>query len=132
MSEPVGDKRSGIGIGKVSLLRTAGAAALLLLVFFMMVTADVYPCKYTDADTTAYAGYGHHSLTSVLANDFLWQEDDVPNRYTKYGGDGPYIVHAPAWTAALYVPIFLGVILFVWWSIKFTAKLVPRRDGTHG
>ena len=87
------------------------ALALPLLLSYVFFTAEVYPCSYSDVDSSVFAGYGHHSLTDVLSNGFSWTADGVPHQYVLYRGDGPYLVSACAWTIGLYVPIFLGLFL---------------------
>ena len=132
MPETASGQPPRFAVGRDYLLSIAGAVALSILLIFLIVSADVYPCRYTDAKTSAYAGYGHHSLSSVLANDFPWVTDEVPHRYTKYGGDGPYVVMAPSWIVGLYIPIILGIFLLVWKAFKWTVSKANPRNGTFG
>ena len=87
----------------VALMMVIGMAVLVLYL-------PVYPCTYVDGDKNA--GYGYHSLMDIMMNGMEWETTELPNRISKYTGDGPYMVEPAAWIMLLYVPIFAGISLF--------------------
>lgn len=99
---------------KSVLLHFAVATALAVSLSCVVLFAPIYPCGYFDANSQVYAGYGHHSLFTVLDNQFNWSSDYVPVPNEKYTGSGPYMVEAGLWTVVLYVPIFLAIAYLFW------------------
>lgn len=86
------------------------AVLVSLVLASLVVFIGVYPCGYYDVNSSAYAGYGHHSLSTVMTNGFRWDSDTVPEEVARHSGDGPYEARAELWVAALYVPVFISII----------------------
>ncbi len=75
-----------------------------------VVKANVYPCGYYDAaEPERYAGHGYHAIGEFYYTGLSWNANEVPVKYDKYDGTGPYFVKVNPWIFLLYVPILMGI-----------------------